>query len=257
MERGDKGVNGYFTVYLEKSEKGRVPKMELTNDKTSLKWEGEAFFEEKKTFWFQIGFSISLANLITIVYLDSNKIISLKPLSEKFAINFQPQRTILMSKEKVGNYEGFVDMERFSLSNNVSGAVYQFLVKNQASKEMEKISQNCLSRTSSYFRNFDCQVCENAVLNKQTRQCQTYCDLNFKNAMTGVCLPCVKDKCVEIDTTKWLLMPEDEWSYRFVSSRPLLNDKINFKELLQAKIGGIGPNPDFFQYSVDQDPTQQ
>lgn len=47
LERGTRGVNGYFIIYLEKGDQGRVPKMELTNDTTSLKFEAESFFEEK------------------------------------------------------------------------------------------------------------------------------------------------------------------------------------------------------------------
>lgn len=75
--------------------------------------------------------------------------------------------------------------------------------------------------------------------------------------MTGVCLQCAKEKCEETDTTKWLLLQEDEWNYRFFSSRPLLNESINLKELLQTKIGGVGPSPDFFESNIEPDPTLQ
>ena len=34
--------------------------MEITNDKSSLLWKSKSFFEEKKNFWFYIGFAVSL-----------------------------------------------------------------------------------------------------------------------------------------------------------------------------------------------------
>lgn len=57
-----------------------------------------------------------------------------------------------------------------------------------------------------------------------------------------------------MDTTKWFISNEGDNSYKFFSTWKLLNNPIDFDQMLSVKIGNTGPSDDYFTYKVSKNP---
>jgi len=145
---------------------------------------------------------------------------------------------LMNNNTDLATHNGYLKMERFKVMNSAGGAIYSKIVAETTNNLMKQLNDTCPIRLSGYQRNYGCNYCVDSVLDRATFNCVRYCPQETKNALTGICLNCVKKDCTEIDKTTFVLEKIDVNKFRFKPTREILGETLKFtKNNLKVKIG--------------------